>query len=332
MSSTGAAAAAVIFDLDGTLVQSRAASWEIFRKVSDQFGLGVTDPEQYYELFNGNVFASIRALCPDEQRSEQVSAAFLQRLRDEYEPALVPGMVDVIRRLATVCTLAVISSNSMQVLRRVLVAHDIAYCFAHVFGGDVTPDKRTAIRQLLSDAGTGYGRRCTVHYDETSQPSPPDGANTVLVTDTAGDVRDARAEGIRVIGVAWGMHDADELMAAGAEFVAIWPQEIASYLLADVAAASCPRPVSGNGDSQGDGGGCGCASCEAVTRSLAAAGSARRRRRREAAAALAGRRNPPARRAAGTGPAESVPASPVATVGDEMLDAVRHICRPGRLR
>lgn len=58
------------------------------------------------------------------------------------------------------------SSNAMQVLRRVLVDNDLAYCFAHVFGGDVTPDKRTAIATFLADGGSGFGRRCLADYDE----------------------------------------------------------------------------------------------------------------------------------------------------------------------
>ncbi|HEY7813041.1 MAG TPA: HAD hydrolase-like protein, partial [Nakamurella sp.] len=51
---------AVIFDLDGTLVQTRVASWEIFARIDRQFDLGVDRPEKYFELFNGNVFRSIR--------------------------------------------------------------------------------------------------------------------------------------------------------------------------------------------------------------------------------------------------------------------------------
>jgi phosphoglycolate phosphatase len=225
------AASAVMFDLDGTLVQTRGASWDVFRQISDEFGLGLTGPQEYFDLFRGNIFASLDTLCDGHADSEQVKQAFLARLRAEYNPAMVPGMVDVIRRLAGHCTLAVVSSNAMEVLRRVLVDNGVAYCFAHVFGGDAVPDKTAAFRSFLADAGSQYGRRCEVTYDETPGASRPDLSTTVLVTDTAGDVRDALEAGIRAVGVAWGMHTADELTAAGAEFVAIWPQELPGYLL-----------------------------------------------------------------------------------------------------
>lgn len=91
----------------------------------------------------------------------------------------------------------------------------------------------------------------------------------MLITDTVGDVRDALAAGIRVVGVAWGMHGVDELTEAGAEFVALGPQELAAYLLGDAGAAgpvgSCAVPTAGAGtagqatasQSCGCGGACG---------------------------------------------------------------------------
>lgn len=328
---------AVLFDLDGTLVQTRVASWEIFAKVSRRFGLGVDRPEQYFDLFRGNVFASIRKLCRDEAHAGEVTETFLQLLRDEYTPPLVPGVGDVVRRLAADCTLAVMSSNATQVLRRVLESNGLAFCFAHVFGGDVTPDKRTAIRAFLADAGSGFGRRCSADYDETGWRPAPDPAGTVLVTDTAGDVREALEVGIRVIGVAWGMHSVEELTAAGAEFVALWPQEIAAHLLGPAAAhppeGACAVPAGG---AEADCG-CGCGgsagpdSCggdghsgssgdedpdpgrdEAVLRAAAA----RRDRRRSAAARLAAAA-PPVPRPGDDGAA------------DELLAAIRRVCRRG---
>jgi phosphoglycolate phosphatase len=227
---------AVIFDLDGTLVQTRVASWDVFARVNERFGLGVDSPDEYFDLFRGNVFASIRERCHDDAHAAEVKGYFLQLLRDEYTPPLVPGVSEVVRRLAGSCTLAVMSSNATAVLRRVLEAGGLAFCFAHVFGGDVMPDKRAAIRAFLADSASGFGRRCSADYDETGPRPAPDHGGTVLVTDTAGDVRDALEVGIRAVGVAWGMHSVDELRAAGAEFVALWPQELAAHLLGDAAA------------------------------------------------------------------------------------------------
>ena len=53
----------------------------------------------------------------------------------------------------------------------------------------------------------------------------------MLITDTVGDVREGRSCGVRVIGVAWGMHGVDALRQAGAETVVMWPQELLTPLL-----------------------------------------------------------------------------------------------------
>lgn len=320
---------AVVFDLDGTLVQTRVASWEVFSQINERFSLGIDQPKQYFDLFRGNVFAEIRQLCRDDDHADEVSRAFLQLLREEYTPSLIPGMAAVVRRLAAECTLAVMSSNAMEVLRRVLVDSDLAFCFAHVFGGDVAPDKRTALRTFLADAGSGFGRRCSADYDEEGRCHLVDPASTVLVTDTAGDVRDAREVGVRVVGVAWGMHSAEELLEAGAEFVALWPQEIAAHLLGDVAA----RPVSGacaipqlpaqaapaassSSATRTDDCGCGCSgSCaaEQETDAVRRAGGIRRQRRRDAVAPVAPR---------GPSSLRSV-VRPPRTPSAELLEAVR---------
>ena len=219
---------AVMFDMDGTLVQTRYASWEIFEAVNRRFGLGVDTPEEYYALFRSNVFGEIEKRCTDAEQYRQVKADFLAALRSGYHPVMIPGMLHVVRRLASVATLALLSSNALPVMRRILVDNDLAFCFAHVFGGDTVPDKRTAIRQFLADTGSGFGRRCSADYDESMVPVEVAAEGTVLVTDTAGDVKEALEEGIRAVGVAWGMHRVDQLVEAGAEFVALWPQEVGS--------------------------------------------------------------------------------------------------------
>ena len=328
---------AVVFDLDGTLVQTRIASWEVFEPISRRHGLGVDTPEQYFDLFRGNVFTSIRGLCSDEAHARAATEDFLAALRAHYAPPLVPGMQAVVRRLASECTLAVMSSNAMEVLRRVLVDHDLAYCFAHVFGGDVAPDKRAALRTFLADVGSGFGRRCSADYDEGGEATRPDPATTVLVTDTAGDVRDAREVGVRVVGVAWGMHAAAELSDAGAEFVALWPQEVLSHLLGDDAAreptGACAIP--GVGDV---GSGCGCSpdvrkvplrtldvrKPSSINEPAESPGERRRRRRREAAAGLSEAPVPH-----GTDTPSSNGHRPDDAAADELLEAMRRICRAG---
>lgn len=222
---------AILFDLDGTLVDTRAASWALFSETNLAFTLGVDSRDAFFRVFEGNFFESLARLCPDPQRAEAAKQHFLELLRTRYRPALIPGMTDVVRALAPHCTLAVISTNGIETIRRILVDAGIATCFSHVFSGDVEPKKSASIRRFLGDQRYAAQRRCTPAYhegpgDNTALAS----ADVVLVTDTAGDVAEAKEAGIRAIGVAWGMHTERQLLAAGAEKVALWPEELVAWL------------------------------------------------------------------------------------------------------
>ncbi len=55
-------------------------------------------------------------------------------------------------------------------------------------------------------------------------------ADTVMIGDTVYDIAMAQAVGVRAIGVAWGYHGAEELLAAGAQAVAQTPAELGELL------------------------------------------------------------------------------------------------------
>ena len=99
----------------------------------------------------------------------------------------------------------------------------------------------------------------------------------MLITDTVGDVEEAVAAGIRVGAVSWGMHRAEDLEAAGAEFVCIWPQELLAYLRpgthCSIGVCSLPSAVPGPPP--------------VIARVPDEPGAIRRQRRRQAASELA---------------------------------------------
>jgi phosphoglycolate phosphatase len=222
------AARTVVFDMDGTLVQTRAASWDVFQDTARKFELPIRSAEEFFELFKGNFFAGLSALCPDPALQTAVREHFLQGLRERYAPRFVPGMRDVVKTLAARYPLAVMSSNAMTAIRRILEEEDLAACFAHVFSGEVGASKEAHLRQIQAEPSYGNARHCSLSYAEDDQT--PAG-EVVLVTDTVGDVREACRCGVRVIGVAWGMHGCDALREAGAETVVMWPQELLALLL-----------------------------------------------------------------------------------------------------
>jgi phosphoglycolate phosphatase len=220
---------AVLFDLDGTLVQTRESSWVLWQRTDREFDLGIDTREQYFDLFRENMFEALPRVIGDPAKTEAVLKHFLDLMRRDYAPLPVPGIVDVVRTLANECVLGIVSSNAIVAIRRIVHGAGIDNCIAHIFGGDVIPDKRVAIRQFLSEPGYATLRRDRPEYDEI-MPLPISPEEVVLVTDTVGDVMQARDCGIRSIGVSWGLHEPARLTEAGAEFVAQWPLEIISWV------------------------------------------------------------------------------------------------------
>jgi phosphoglycolate phosphatase len=218
----------IVFDMDGTLVQARGAAWEIFQETAIRFELPIRSAEDFFTLFESNFFQGLDQVCANPLLAVQVRDHFMDALRERYTPRFIPGMVDVVKRLAPHYPLAVMSSNAMEAIRRTLVAGDVAQCFAHVFSADVDASKANHLGRIIGDKSYGGVRSCSPAYLEDR---PPSGDEVILVTDTVGDVREGLEAGVHVVGVSWGMHSADSLTKAGAEFVACWPQELIARLL-----------------------------------------------------------------------------------------------------
>lgn len=290
---------ALLFDLDGTLVQTRNSSWQVFQETNSKFGLGISSASEFFRLFDGNIYDALEALARERGVAdpELVRDHFQRNLRADYLPEVVPGIGQIVRQLASAYTLMIVSSNTMESVRRVLENNGLADCFAHVFSGEVAPSKVHAIGHVLEDPTYACGRQCVPYYNESATPHKHAVNEVMLITDTVGDVEEALKAGIRACGVAWGMHSAERLKAAGAEFVCVWPEELLVYLRdgRSTAETNCTAGVPASGS---------CAAPGSAARSAADVAAARRRARRAQPPA---RRGVPAGAAAAGGRAEPAP-------------------------
>lgn len=283
---------ALLFDLDGTLVQTRNSSWQIFQETNSKFGLEVSSAADFFGLFDENFFDALEALARERGVADPalVREHFQRNLRSHYLPEVVPGIAAIVRKLASSYTLMIVSSNTMESVRRVLENNGLADCFAHVFSGEVAPSKVHAIDHVMQDPTYACGRQCVPYYNEAATPHMHASNEVMLITDTVGDVEEALKAGIRVCGVAWGMHSADRLKAAGAEFVCVWPEELLVYLRDGRSAEESPCTAGAPAGRSGD-----------AARSAAEAAAARRRGRRAKPMARHGAPSGHAAAACGTG-------------------------------
>ena len=200
-----------MLDFDGVVVDSLEAFAASLIAACDRFGIGaVRTVADVVELFAGNVYESLRATGVDERRVvEAVKAAV-----SDLEPVLprlrpFPGMPEVIGRLALRSDVVIVTSNEERLVRRFLADNDVRGVEA-IAGVESGLSKLEKIRVVRA------------RYE--GQPTYP------FVSDTAGDIREARDAGVTPIGVGWGWHDRERLLAAGATHVVDSPKELLDLL------------------------------------------------------------------------------------------------------
>jgi phosphoglycolate phosphatase len=201
----------VVFDCDGTLVDSQAA---ICRSMDSAFaaaGLPAPDRAAVRRNVGLSLPQALLELAPDvpeDQRRHALEAykASFRAARSEgtLEQPLYPGIAALLHRLHTAGrSLGVATGMSDRGLLACLVRHGVRDLFTTLQTADRHPSKPhpAMLEAALFEAGAAPGE-------------------AVVVGDTVYDIAMAHAAGVRAIGVAWGYHDPAELLAAGAAGVA----------------------------------------------------------------------------------------------------------------
>jgi phosphoglycolate phosphatase len=156
----------IVFDLDGTLVDSRRDLAEAINEVLVEQG-GDPLPEEAIGRMVGEGAATLVARAFAKAGRERPNDA-LDRFLAIYNGRLLnhtrpyPGIPRVLRELGSRAALAVLTNKPLEAARRVLAGLDLAAYFppARVVGGDGAfarkPDP-AGLRHLIAEAGTTAG-------------------------------------------------------------------------------------------------------------------------------------------------------------------------------
>ena len=190
----------IVFDWDGTLIDSAGAIVECIQEAARDLGLEVPARERASHVIGLGLRESLRLAVPDlpAERSMEFVAAYRRHfLAREDNMRLFPGahaMLDVLRSRGHL--LAVATGKSRQGLDRALAASGLRERFAATRCGDeTTPKPHPAMLQELM----------------LELEAIPGG--TLMVGDTSHDLGMAAAAGVDAVAVAYGAHAEDELRA-----------------------------------------------------------------------------------------------------------------------
>lgn len=200
-----------LFDCDGTLVDSQANICVAMEHAFALHGLEAPERPAIRRIVGLNLVDAMRALLPhaDDAQHRALTEDYrqsFQRLRATgalADEPLFDGMIETLDALeADGWVLGVATGKSDRGLAHVLDLHGIKHRFVTLQTADRHPSKPdpSMIETAMAEAGAA------AH-------------TTVMIGDTSYDMQMGRNAGTRVLGVAWGYHPPEELLATGAHAV-----------------------------------------------------------------------------------------------------------------
>jgi phosphoglycolate phosphatase len=204
------AACLVVFDIDGTLVDAQA---NIIRGFTDAFvAAGQVPPsaEAIRRTVGLSIEVAIAGLLPGAgpdlvlplARACREAVWDLRQHPDHAEPLYPRALAALDRLAADGVVLAVATGKGRRGLTLFLEQHGMVGRFAAMQTADDAASKPSPEMLLNIMAATGIDR-----------------TRTMMVGDTSFDMGMARAAGVTAIGVGWGYHQPEELLAARARQV-----------------------------------------------------------------------------------------------------------------
>lgn len=200
----------IIFDIDGTLVDSQDFIVEAQRRAFTAHGMNVPDRNTCLSIVGLSLNEAFTSLVGEQGPVTSLADAYRSawhEMREEkdFAEALYPGAFETIAELSKRedIILGIATGKAKRGVNHLFDRCGWHTYFATVQTSDDHPSKPAPdmILKALSETGA-------------------DPAATFMIGDTTYDMQMARSAGVHALGVAWGYHPHDHLTDAGAEAVA----------------------------------------------------------------------------------------------------------------
>ncbi len=184
----------LIFDLDGTLIDSRLDLAHSVNAARRHMGYAPLANELVYSYVGNGAPVLIRRALGERASESEVQTAlafFLDYYRDHMldYTVLYPGVREALDRLrAGSIPMAVLTNKPVRISQAIVEGLDLGAHFARVYGGNSFEFKkphRIGIDTLIAECGSARER-------------------TIMVGDSAVDVQTARNSGVQACGVTYG--------------------------------------------------------------------------------------------------------------------------------
>lgn len=212
----------VIFDLDGTLLDSRECSIKATKAAFTEMGLKVPSEvviEHYMGIPIEKSFFKMSEQPLDQETATELIRVFRTYYQTYEESTLnvfpeIPHVLEILMKRKVPCF--VVSSKKTAVVKRNLAAQNLVAFFEEIIGSDAVSHYKPH-PEGINKVVTQY------QFDPT---------RTIMVGDAIFDIQMGKAAGVKTIAVTWGSHDAKKLSADKPDALAEAPQDILDYIYA----------------------------------------------------------------------------------------------------
>lgn len=203
----------VVFDVDGTLIDSQDSIVEAMHRAFDGAGHVLPTRQEVLSIVGLSLHEAVSRLRPElvadqvADAAERYKQAYIAIRAEKGGEAAAPLYDGARQAVAAIhardeVLLGVATGKALRGLDHAFRAHDLDRYFVTRQTADHHPSKPhpSMLHAALAETGVAAG-------------------NAVMIGDTSFDMEMGRAAGYRTIGVTWGYHSPDALRAAGADKV-----------------------------------------------------------------------------------------------------------------
>ena len=203
----------VIFDIDGTLLDSKKMIFTAFKMASEKHNVKVPKKPAILKGVGLSLPEAVRDLYPS--LPENMCLSIAQSYKDAFIrlrasktdcllTSLFPGVLETLKILASYSDfqLALATGKSKSGVDNDLKIHNILSFFHNIQTSDDHPSKPdpAMLISLLAETGIPV-------------------SSTIMIGDTSFDMKMAKSINVMTIGVSWGYHSVEELVNSGADFI-----------------------------------------------------------------------------------------------------------------
>ena len=207
---------AVIFDWDGTLIDSEKAVFSVYKELfKEVFGLALRH-SRFRQVYTPDYRLLLSRLGAGAESDRAKFNELFEKRIAHVPVSLVTGMREVIlglRRRDVLC--CILTGAARRTIDSQMRRLSVGELFDKVVSSsDVSEQKPAGEGMVRVLEEIGVGRK-----------------NALAVGDTEEDMSAARVSGVEFVGVLWGYHDRERLLAGGARVVSAEPKELESILM-----------------------------------------------------------------------------------------------------